>query len=190
MSADIKKTPHHGEPKHQDSPTHASAGYEKLDAQAGATYRAGFYILGTMFLVALVLVPAFRYLARQESRAQRPSAFVVRDAAKPPEGAFPRLVTSEPAVLSEYRKKEDEVLTGWGWVEKDHGIARMPVAEAMKIVGERGALPAFPAVVAAGGAGAPSAPATASPAGAGAAPKAAPIVGASGAAKPGSGGRR
>ena len=63
-----------------------------------------------------------------------------------------------PAALSDYRKKEDEALTSWGWVEKDRGIARMPVAEAMKIVGERGALPAFlspapsPSPAAAGGA--------------------------------------
>jgi len=155
MSAD-KKTTHHTETT-PPSPD-ASAGYEKLDAHAGATYRAGLYILGTMFLVAAVLVPAYRFLVREEARTQPPSAYVVRDAAKPPEGVFPRLVTSEPAALSDYRKKEDEALTSWGWVEKDRGIARMPVAEAMKIVGERGALPAFlspapsPSPAAAGGA--------------------------------------
>jgi hypothetical protein len=149
MSADIQKTPHHGEPDPKDSPTHPSAGYEKTDAHAGDTYRAGLYILGTMFLVAAVLVPAYRFLVRQEARTQPTSAYVVRETAKPPEGAFPRLVTSEPAALAEYRKKEDEVLAGWGWVEKDRGIARMPVSEAIKIVGERGTLPAFPAAAAA-----------------------------------------
>jgi hypothetical protein len=141
MSADIKKTPPHGEPKHHG----AQAGYEKLDAHAGATYRAGFYILGTMFLVAALLVPAYSFLVRREASSQPPPANVIREAPRAPEGAFPRLVTSEPAVLAEYRKQEDEFLAGWGWVEKDRGIARIPVQEAMRIIGERGALPAFPA---------------------------------------------
>ncbi len=58
--------------------------------------------------------------------------------------AFPRLVTSEPAVLAEFRAQESAFLTSYGWVEKDKGIARMPIDEAMKIVAERG-LPKFPA---------------------------------------------
>jgi hypothetical protein len=90
---DIKGTARHGAPKYQDSPEHAKAGYETLDAQAGATYRAGFYILGTMFVVAALLVPAFRFLVRQEARVQRPPANVIREAPKSPERAFPRLVT-------------------------------------------------------------------------------------------------
>jgi hypothetical protein len=143
--ADIKKTARHGAPKYQDSPEHAKAGYETLDAQAGATYRAGFYILGTMFAVAALLVPAYRFLVHQEARSQRPPANVIGEAPKPREGAFPRLVTSEPAVLADHLRKEDELLESWGWVEKDRGIARMPVDEAIRIIGERGALPAFPA---------------------------------------------
>ena len=58
MSAEYRKdAPQHGEPKHQDSPLHAQKGYETLDAQAGATYRAGVYILGTMFLAAAAAGP-------------------------------------------------------------------------------------------------------------------------------------
>jgi len=139
MTADIEKTKHPAGPGHD-----GSGGYERTDAAAGATYRAGLYILGTMFAVAAILVPAYRFLARQEAREQERPASVIRETAPAPERAFPRLVTSEPAVLADFRRKEDELLAGWGWVEKDRGVARMPVAEAMKIVGERGALPVFP----------------------------------------------
>lgn len=148
--SDTRKTSPHGPEAHPPSGGNAPHGYEKLDAHAGATYRAGVYILGTMFLVAALLVPAYRFLVRQEARTQAPPASVVRETdAAPARGSFPRLVVSEPAVLAEYRRQEDEVLNGWGWVEKDRGIARMPVAEAMRIIGERGALPAFPAPAAA-----------------------------------------
>jgi hypothetical protein len=117
-------------------------GYEKTDAHAGATVRAGLTILGVMFLTALVLVPMYRFLGRREKAEQKPAATVLKpDAAAP---AFPRLVASEPAVLAEFRAQEDAFLAGWGWVEKDQGIARMPIEEAMKIVAERG-LPTFPA---------------------------------------------
>jgi hypothetical protein len=132
--------------KHQEGPLQEQKGYETKDAHAGATYRAGLYILGTMFLVAAVLVPMYSWLARRETRSQAPAATVIQAqpaAASAP--AFPKLVTSEPAVLAEFHRQEDELLNGYGWVEKDRGVARMPIAEAVRLVGQRGALPAFTA---------------------------------------------
>ena len=149
MSAD-KKTTHHTETT-PPSPD-ASAGYEKLDAHAGATYRAGLYILGTMFLVAAVLVPMYWFLARRETGTQAPAATVIRAQPAAAGPAFPKLVTSEPQVLADFRRQEDELLNGYGWVEKDRGIARMPIADAVRIVGERGALPSFQAAPAEPGA--------------------------------------
>jgi hypothetical protein len=129
----------------KDAPQQAQAGYETRDAQAGATYRAGLYILGTMFVVAAVLVPAYWFLARRETRAQAPAASVIREQPRAAAPAFPKLVTAEPAVLAEFRGQEDELLNGYGWVEKDRGVARMPIAEAVRLVGQRGALPVFAA---------------------------------------------
>jgi len=34
------------------------------------------------------------------------------------------------------------------WVDKDKGIAQIPVADAMKIIAQKGAVPAAPAAVA------------------------------------------
>ena len=118
-------------------------GYEKTDAHAGDTYRAGLYILGTMVVTALVVVPMYRLLARKEARDQKPAATVLK--ADPNAGivAVPRLVTSEPAALAEFRAQEDALLSSYGWVEKDEGIARLPIDVAMGIVAERG-LPKFP----------------------------------------------
>jgi hypothetical protein len=118
-------------------------GYEKTDADAGDTYRAGLYILGTMVVTALVVVPMYRFLGRKEAREQAPAATVLKADPKAAPAAFPRLVTAEPAVLAEFRAQEDAFLTSYGWVEKDKGIARMPIDAAMKIVAERG-LPQLP----------------------------------------------
>jgi hypothetical protein len=173
MTAENRKdAPQHGDARHQDGPSHAQAGYETLDAHAGATYRAGLYILGTMFLVAAVLVPMYSFLARRETRAQAPAATVIREQPAAAVPAFPKLVTAEPAVLAEFHRQEDELLNSYGWVEKDRGVARMPIAEAVRLVGQRGALPAFPA--------APGTPNTPSP---GTGAKGPSSAGASGAAR-------
>ena len=129
---------------------HESGGYERTDAKAGPTIRAGLYILGVMFLTALVLVPMYRTLARSEKAKQPPPAEVVRTEISEPAATFPRLLTSEPATLAELRTQEEALLTSYGWVEKDRGIVRIPIAEAMRIVAERG-LPSFPAPTPAGG---------------------------------------
>ena len=50
---------------------HGPAGYEKTDAHAGDTYRAGLYILGTMVLTALVVVPMYRAPRRAGRRGSR-----------------------------------------------------------------------------------------------------------------------
>jgi hypothetical protein len=152
MTADIRKTTPPASPGHAAGP----AGYEPRDASAGATLRAGLYILGVMFLVAALLVPAFRFLVRREAREQERPANVIGEAPKAAGRAFPRLVTSEPAALADFRRKEDGFLAEWGWVEKDRGIARMPVTEAMRIVGERGVLPTFPGAAVPGMNGAPA----------------------------------
>lgn len=121
---------------------HGQAGYEKTDADAGATFRAGLYILAVMFLVAVVLVPLYRLFARAEREAQPERATVIQET--PAASAFPKLVVDEPLALAELRAQEDRLLASYGWVEKDRGIARMPVSEAMRAVAERGALPVFP----------------------------------------------
>jgi hypothetical protein len=118
-------------------------GYETSDARAGATIRAGLYILAVMFAVAAALVPLYRWLARSETAEQPQAATLLHE--KPEPGTFPRLVANEPQTLAEVRGQEDVVLNGYAWVEKDRGIARMPIAEAIRIVGERGKLPVFPA---------------------------------------------
>jgi hypothetical protein len=118
-------------------------GYERTDASPGGTLRAGLYVLGAMFLTALVLVPMYRLLARVETAAQPEPAQVVKSETSEPAQTFPRLVTSEPRALAEFRAQEDALLEGYGWVEKDRGIVRIPIDEAMRIVAEHG-LPSFP----------------------------------------------
>jgi hypothetical protein len=140
---------------------HEPAGYERTDADAGGTYRAGLAILAAMVLTAIGLVPVYRLLARQESKAQPPPAEVAKTELSEPAQSFPKLVTSEPQALAEFRAQEDELLGSYGWIEKDKGLARIPIDDAMRIVAEHG-LPTFGPAIAA--TPAPTGPAAAAPA--------------------------
>lgn len=125
-------------------------GYERRDADARASFRAGVYLLGAMFLTALLVVPFYRLLAERESALQPEPMPAVKSETSEPFATFPRLVESEPRVLAEFRAQEDALLESYGWVEKDKGIVRIPIDEAMRIVAERG-LPQFPASAAGAG---------------------------------------
>lgn len=121
--------------------------YERSDADASATLRAGLWVLGVMFLTALLVVPIYRLLAERESALQPEPMQVAKSETSEPAATFPKLVESEPRVLGEFRAQEDALLGSYGWVEKDKGIVRIPIDEAMRIVAERG-LPQFPATAA------------------------------------------
>jgi len=130
------------QPKREVPPPEA-AGYERTDAAVGPTLRAGVALLAAMFLVSMVVVPLYWFFARRETAAQPERATVLK--ASPPPGAFPRLVESEPRALAEFRAKEDALLGSYGWIDEDRSLARMPIDEAVRIVGQRGTLPAFAA---------------------------------------------
>jgi len=58
----------------------------------------------------------------------------------PPE---PRLQTDPRDDLTHLRDTEDRVLESYGWVDRDAGVVRIPIDQAMRLVVERG-LPARP----------------------------------------------
>jgi hypothetical protein len=50
----------------------------------------------------------------------------------------PRLQVEAPKELTRLQATEQEVLTTYGWVSKEAGIARIPIERAMQLVLERG----------------------------------------------------
>jgi hypothetical protein len=50
----------------------------------------------------------------------------------------PYLQTREPLGLESFRASEDEILTKYGWVDKNEGIVRIPVERAKALLLERG----------------------------------------------------
>jgi hypothetical protein len=63
-----------------------------------------------------------------------------QDRRVPPE---PRLQTNPRQDLRDLRAAEDKILNSYGWVDRNRGIVRIPIDEAMKLTVQRG-LPARP----------------------------------------------
>jgi len=118
--------------------------YEKEDINERSTFWFGFWILALMVGVSFLVKPLYNLLVARGIETQAPAAYVADadpEALKPP---APRLQALPEVELAELRAQEEAILGSYAWVEKDRGIARIPIDEAVRIVAERG-LPMFPA---------------------------------------------
>jgi hypothetical protein len=120
----------------------AGAGHQPDDVSV-----RGIFGFGVGFLVAAVVISGlvwllFVYLSDREASHAAPvfPLAVDQEQRLPPE---PRLQTNPRQDLLDLRAQEDHVLTTYGWVDKNAGIVRIPIDEAMKLAVTRG-LPARP----------------------------------------------
>jgi hypothetical protein len=68
--------------------------------------------------------------------SQAPSAFSLRVERPFPS---PELQTSPELDLARLTAAQRAQLSGYAWIDRDHGIARVPIEEAMRLVARRGA---------------------------------------------------
>ncbi len=110
-------------------------GYETSDAALRPLVMLGVALVLLCLLgvgVAELVVPGLeRRATRADEAAERWSW-----AAVPPHG--PLLQRNPRADLVEYRDAHEQLLTTYGWVDRDAGIVRVPIERAMELVLERG----------------------------------------------------
>lgn len=100
-----------------------------------------------LFVVAvaihLVIYVFFRYLDRREAQRVTPQYPLAAGGANrlPPE---PRLQTNPRQDLADLRTREDEILHGYSWIDRNAGVVRIPIDDAIRLTLERG-VPARPA---------------------------------------------
>lgn len=115
--------------------------YEKEDADTRLVIRAGIVLaLATLVASALVLL-LFRWLGQRAARGDAPPppmASSMEPGRVPP---APRLQTLPGQDLAAARAEEERTLTTYGWVDERAGTVRIPIAEAMRLLAERGEAP-------------------------------------------------
>ena len=110
---------------------HKDVMFEAHDVNASVI---GWVAVGA--LVAAVLIHAivgavYGYFVRTEFRNRQPVT-LVQQAARPP--AVPLLQTNPSGDLEKIQESERTILNGYGWVDQQKGIVRIPIDEAMKRV--------------------------------------------------------
>ena len=115
------------------------AAHEESDVNVRAIFGFGAGLLAVGLAVYVLLWLLMNYYTKQAAQVPRnfPLSAEYQQQA-PPE---PRLQIHPQQDLRDLRAREDAMLHGYGWVDKNTGVARIPIEEAMKIVVQRG-LPA------------------------------------------------
>ena len=118
-------------------PDNVKVVHEESDVNVGAIIRYGIGLLLVGAVVHVFLWWLLGTYERQNERAQTqlyPLAAGQGDRLPP----FPRFQENPQQELQELRAKQKAQLESYGWVDKETGVARIPIEEAMKMVIERG----------------------------------------------------
>jgi hypothetical protein len=123
---------------HREPRTDLQASYELSDLRPG--YIAFFGIALSVVLVISVVIASLivHYKAVQHARQDTPIPRLAREREPTP---GPRLQVEAHSELRQMRAAEDAALNNYGWVDKNAGIVRIPVDQAMEVLAKKG-LPA------------------------------------------------
>ena len=116
-----------------------SAAHEHSDANVWIIIKFGLWLAISAIVVSGAMGLLFGVFVTQSEETTAEFPLAVGQEQRLP--AAPRLQQFPPTEMYEFRKHENEVLEKYGWVNKETGVVRLPIEEAMKLTVERG-LPA------------------------------------------------
>jgi hypothetical protein len=135
--AEITNNPH--DPNEGGQDHHGAVSHERRDIDIFRISAFGIGLLLACIVTVFVMWAMFDFLQKRED-AKNDNLAVSQEMLKeknrqPPE---PRLQAAPRVELHEMLSDENEILTGYGWVDPDKKIVRIPIEEAMDLVAKRG----------------------------------------------------
>ena len=108
--------------------------HEEKDVDVGSMFLIALILFLSCALILLYISGVMRFLTVKTAAREAPPPFA------PMAGAFPQpRVQVRPALdLEKLRAAEDTQLNSYGWVNRDAGVARIPIHRAMQLILERG----------------------------------------------------
>lgn len=122
--------------------TPADAEYEHTDIDPGIAGKFALWLAIAMVLSGGIVYGTFwLFEGREQSWNQQTQQFplAVGQIKEPP---TPRLQTQPFKDVWQLKQGQVERLTSYGWVDQGTGVVHIPIDEAMRIVAERGGVPA------------------------------------------------
>lgn len=115
------------------SPQALREGYEPDDIRVGGVVLAG---AAALVVLALTLLVLWGLVALLTERSRPPEATAIEQ--MPIETPAPRLQADPGADLAAMRAAEEASLHRWAWVDRQGGIVRIPIEQAMAELARRG----------------------------------------------------
>jgi hypothetical protein len=125
---------HHSSSAAAAEPGHPPHEHSDVNVRGILAFCVGLIVVALIVHGGIYLL--FRFFTAQESaQATTEYPLAVGQERVPPE---PRLQTNPRGDLQELRMQEEQLLGSYGWVDKDAGVVRIPVEQALKLTLQRG----------------------------------------------------
>ena len=108
-------------------------GYEPSDVRASRVWWVAAGLIALVLAFAAALWAMTEWFGRIDT--QPPASAVERTDLVPPE---PRLQPDPASDLESLRARETRLLSTYGWIDRETGIARIPIERAMRVLERRG----------------------------------------------------
>jgi len=148
---------HHGHDAN-GAPLHSDVTFEPRDIDIGTIARYLVYLAITIAIALAICIPILNVLTKVVAEQDTPMPAIRAemsqqqrdDTQMPPEPRLQGLPGHESDPQQDMRNKieaDTKANETFAWVDKEKGIAQIPVADAMRIIAEKGAVPAAVAAV-------------------------------------------
>lgn len=109
--------------------------YEESDVQLRGIAWSGVGLFVLMVVAFLLIIGVFSFLESWNGKSPQPVS-PLAESQEPPAG--PRLQVDPELDMAQFKVIEDSLVNSYGWVQKEAGVVRIPVKEAMKLMLEKG----------------------------------------------------
>ena len=110
--------------------------YERKDVDVRALFIIAFLLLLSGIAIFIVVALMLHYFKVHEPSVTAGQANIPVTRAR--DFPQPRLLIKPGASLAELRAAEDADLNSYGWIDRNAGIARIPIDRAMRLILKRG----------------------------------------------------
>lgn len=117
-------------------------GYETRDAHPASLVKFAIGLALTLVVAWAGMWWLLGYLGQSQEEGPAAAPFrALHERQLPP---LPRIQVNPVRELNEVSEEQSDKIDHYDWVDRNHGVVRIPIDEAMKLILERGGLPARP----------------------------------------------
>src|SRR5437016_1376916 len=107
---------------------------ERRDADVFSIFWIAALLIIAGVVTVLLTAGVFHFFLARRNAADRPPSQLAEQRADFP---APRLQVAPPEDLQKMLAREKEELNSYGWMDREHGVVRLPIQRAMELLSQR-----------------------------------------------------